>query len=425
MLSQTPAHRAECIRKSRENMNRPAVPEALCHVSMQHRRNQFLEEGDDKNSADRLRMRGVYFDSYNAIWDTDPEVFEVNNTDSLDEIRRDPPVDHFDDRMPDLNRRVIENSSWSSQLRGLVLDVFQRRNPQRAHLIPHYETSCAAYGVLAEAAMGVQTNTPLQRVKLIRGVTRHKGETKTGLRNSVYNLVPVAQQGDYYDHDPYLMIIPIYANLAAVKTWQPGQAYDCMVICGVRAGEEEADVASAYKDCLGTCFDYCTLEEATSATQLLVTFVRATASCLRNEGSLGILDHVTDVAEKTRLRMLLGNRPQGVPIPSMMDDLNFDNRRIAKIHLPAQLEGHVPDPFLLLVKAAVNFSASQDCRLMPCVHRPPLFEDTSKSEASFSTEEEEETAAEEHQDNEADHDRQTVGLPVTMTRYIESSPSEE
>jgi hypothetical protein len=51
---------------------------------------------------------------------------------------------------------------------------------------------------------------------------------------------------------------------------------------------------------------------------------------------------------------------------------------------------HIPDPFLLVIKAMVCFSASQNCKLVPYNFRPSHFDDTSEegeSEGELDSEE--------------------------------------
>jgi hypothetical protein len=122
----------------------------------------------------------------------------------LDAIRREggpgamDPVDHFVDRFPNMRRGIYEANTKTTALPDLRMDIFGRTHPERAHSIPHTPTSCAAYGPLAEAAMGVRVCNSLQRAKLIRGTTRCGGEQRSGLRCSQYNLLPLAQQSSFF-----------------------------------------------------------------------------------------------------------------------------------------------------------------------------------------------------------------------------------
>ena len=365
------------------NPTRPPVPYANCDPIMQQRRDRTPHE--DQTYA-LLRLKGVYFDSYDSIWTINNENFVAGDFTFLDAIRREggpgmmDPVAHFEDRFPAMRRGIYSGDSRTTSVNFQGMDIFGRTYPDRVHLVPHTPTACAAYGPLAEAAMGVRMNTQLQRAKLIRGTKRCGGEKRNGLRYSPYNLLPLSQQGSFFDNLPYIMVIPC-VDLPFVLNWTPGQPYACMVVAGgsTVGGEGDAELIDAYKTLLRETYLYCNEQEATDATDLLAAFVRAAACCIRNEQSLRLFDQVTNAAESSRLRNLFANHPHGIPVPSMTTGVDFHHRRLAKLSFPVQgTNDHIPDPFLLLIKAMVCFSASQNCRLMPYIYRRSYFDDTSE-----------------------------------------------
>jgi hypothetical protein len=183
---------------------------------MQRRRGNTLFPDEDRSSG-TLRSGGLYFDSYDSIWTIEREtIFLAGDLTFLDAIRREggpglmDPVDHFEDRFPVMQKGIYTADTRTTALPNLRMDIFGRTHPERAHSIPHTPTSCAAYGPLAEAAMGVRTNTSLQRAKLIRGTKRCSGEKRSGLRYSPYNILPSTQHRYFFDGLPYtLWLIPV------------------------------------------------------------------------------------------------------------------------------------------------------------------------------------------------------------------------
>jgi hypothetical protein len=412
--------------KNNNNNNQPRapVPDANCHSIMQQRRNNVLESFEDRISGN-LRSAGLYFDSYDSIWTIEREThFREGDLTFLNAIRREggpgamDPVDHFEDRFPKMRRAIYEANTRTTALPDLRLDIFGRTHPERAHSIPHTPGSCAAYGPLAEAAMGVRVRNSLQRAKLIRGTKRCGGERRSGLRYSQYNLLPLAQQGSFFDGLPYVMVIPC-VDLQFALDWVPGLPYDCMVIAGgATVGNlGDAELIDAYRSLLGRTFLYCNEQEAANATNLLATFVRAGACCIKNEQSLGILDYVTNTAESARLRNLFDNHQEGIPVPSMTAGVNYQHRRLAKVCFPNQYIGdHIPDPFLLVIKAMVCFSASQNCKLMPYNFRPSHFDDTSEEGESEGELDSEEVELEESAEEGVGIDH--VGCPPMLSRFM-------
>lgn len=102
----------------------------------------------------------------------------------------------------------------------------------------------------------------------------------------------------------------------------------------------------------------------------------------------------------------------------MRTGINFQQQQIAKLSFPVPgTNDHTPDPFLLVIKAMVCFSASQNCRLMPHVCRPSHFDDTSeesKDGDSVALESEEEVLGIDH-----------VGHPPMLSRFMEARAGAE
>lgn len=109
--------------------------------------------------------------------------------------------------------------------------MVEHTRSERAHLVPRMPTACATCGALAEAAMRVQMKTPLQRAKLMQGTIRCSQEKRSGLWQSPHNLLPLSQQGNFFDNLPCMMVIPC-VDLPFVHNWTPRQPHDCVVIAG-------------------------------------------------------------------------------------------------------------------------------------------------------------------------------------------------
>jgi hypothetical protein len=333
----------------------------------------------DKEIAElRARARGTFFSTYDAIWEV--QNMAVGGLDTFDAIRRTGVPGFYAEIVPtDWESYAVAtpvvSSEGSAVANGTGKDIFGMCSPQRAHLISHVPNCSPAYGYVAEAALGVRLDDPNDRLKLIRGLQQRDGTARlagSGIGNSLHSILPLYSPAGFFDSEPFLLIIPIL-SLVDVQEWKEDTGYNALVVCGKQNDYMAQDARGCYKTYLQNCVNFCGETDIAQATVLLATFVMALASSLKHHKDL--LLHVTNLAEKYRLEQLserLKSVHGHVKIPSSLNDLKLGTTtRIAKVTFKpgvgAFAHFKIPDPFLLTVKAAVNWSAGNDSKLLPLV----------------------------------------------------------
>jgi hypothetical protein len=322
------------------------------------------------------RFDGQYFYHVDELWaKSDPvEVREVSikfyndvaRTDEQGQHLYPETVDHIENDMASSVRSSTINTNQTGDGR---LDMFDNSPAQAAHLISHVDLCHRAYGFLAEAAtgkkkVGERTNTKEDRLKLLNGIKASDGNRMkhTGLKHHMYNKMYLDRQQDYFDGgSPNIIIIPLLP-LCDVLNWNGKDEYDVMAVtCG--------DQYTAW-ECAEHLLVYaqsCGQEEVDRGRNLLETFVKAIASSVVHHDvtesftdpnppnkELKLWLQRTEMLKKGNLRIFL---------PRPIASVNLTDRGVAKGSM--SLRTSLPDPFLVAVKAAVNYSAHCGCKLMP------------------------------------------------------------
>jgi hypothetical protein len=196
----------------------------------------------------------------------------------------------------------------------------------------------------------------------------------SGVKHSKYNKFHLFLQRQLLDStSPALIIIPIL-DLSQVKEWNGSSAYDAMVLpCG-----EEATYAATIA--LRNVRDCCNETDIHTGIEVLCHFIKDIAESLIDLHH-DILEEVEtqtssrDASLERWKRLVYELRGDGasIKIPALKDDLEWENVNIAKGRFDRDISC-LPDPFLLAVKGAINFSSLVGTKLFPAC--PPASDES-------------------------------------------------
>lgn len=203
-------------------------------------------------------------------------------------------------------------------------------------------------------AQALKLNPPaLKGRKILLGV---KGKNSTSLEGQKLNKMYLAGQKSFYDTDsPSILIIPCLP-FQQVMDWATEDTtaipYDVVVLTFSDKGRRAAGTV------LQMTPRQCTLRELEDARVLLEIFVKGVAGCLKTKKVKGSFS--TDELEKNITirrwsglvdEIINGNVRIGVPTNVHVNgEVHIGKARFSK-------GNSLPDPWLLLVKAATNYSA--------------------------------------------------------------------
>ena len=371
------------------------------------------EAAERQNAAERERRAGTYYATYDEFWDISETSIPLGlkATDSLAAIRRErmptmyETVFSEENLQKDLANSEVAGSSENtdpsnSSSSAVKSDMFGNRTYEKSHLIPNAIVGSRAYGFVAEAALGLKNTGKVRRLKLVNGVQEEKAHGKikrvkqSGLKHNKYNKLRLKMQANFFDNAPFVLIIPIL-SLEQVLGWDEttsadaaslrNNSYDVMICAsGDKAKECYKEILRDYSG-EGT---QCTNGEIRTATQLLSTFAKALATSTFNDE---VMESMTDqnkrsIAVATILRRIEEARSAGhakVMLPIVNNavvgtNMNF---RVAKAKVSKMTS--LPDPYLVAVKAAANWFASQEQIMMPASSSYALDGSDSDSDSGY------------------------------------------
>jgi len=199
-----------------------------------------------------------------------------------------------------------------------------------------------------------------------------------------------ANHGPLYDENPCWMVVPIL-DTNEVKKWtgleednETKKGYWVMLI----AGKHSRENGKAYTDeeaympliDVGYTTDYdrvdgelkrekCEPEDIRKATVVLLSAVKAMSETLIGRSDkvspFNLFDEIGVNSKKERLLKVAEDiRQYGVLIPEYARGYDDPNLQVIKVYLDPTLTS-VPDPMLLLVKAAITWSERNNQKLLP------------------------------------------------------------
>ena len=274
----------------------------------------------------------------------------------------------------------VDGSSVRTAVKNAVFptDIIGRRAGPIAHLIPHGRTSVLSYWFVipflfnTPAAHGLGDGTARwtrnQCSRLLNGTlsasniktqlpgngnttTKRKRLDHTGLKHLNLNKISLHGQEYDYDRDPHVIIVPIM-TMKQMKDFDGTEGYEAIVVTGINTGgitDTPKDVNRRNIDIeTGTYIVVneeppASKEELETATNLLQYMLKAILKVKNNHMS----DDIDDEHQYERGQTVL-------PILR-----NANGVHVAKVGFGAPHEANrhpAPDPVLLIVKAAVNWS---------------------------------------------------------------------
>lgn len=368
-------------------------------------REDILATSADKQGNDS----GTGFAFYNQIWNVQQRGIplydkEVDvDVDPLKSIRREKMPRMYSIAFSEKNlSNTLAQSDLSSNRENSETSNGSKSGPQldllghpavlyeRAHLIPDAPVGSKSYGFIAEAVLGIKNTDPSTRLKLVKGVQKEVGGKRqrirqTGLKHNKYNKLRLFLQKQALDNGPYLLIIPILP-LATVLGWDetdPKKDYSYDVMICAPPGQDDETIQN-YKAIYKQLFinvkgsSICTPEEIKIATELLSTFAEAIATSTFNDD---IMEAMTSDNTKTQdVAAIAGRIKQArekktkfasIDLPSvfpgildMKDAAAMAKAGIRVVKARVTKKTSLPDPYLLAVKAAVNWFAGRNTPML-------------------------------------------------------------
>ncbi|KAL3918678.1 MAG: hypothetical protein SGILL_004123 [Bacillariaceae sp.] len=296
----------------------------------------------------------------------------------------------------DLEMKGGARSATTNRLgNDIRMDAFGNPNSESAHLLSHAEICHKAYGFVGEAAVGKsfdaqpttdattqigskrKRNPPqrygddppkVKRLKILKGVKKKNGSS---LKGNKFNKMYLHEQGTYYDKDdPAILLIPLL-DLQDVMDWATDDSH--MIDYDVMAVTFGSNSTTAARSILAAALEECTPEEIELGRQNLEAFTKGLAFSIKTKPvresfsgeELKLSSLATWSSHVTRIKQSTFNEI-GVPMALPAARNTEASFRIAKARM--SLVTSLPDPWLLLLKAAINYSAFRQMKLMPaCV----------------------------------------------------------
>jgi hypothetical protein len=269
---------------------------------------------------------------------------------------------------------------------------------QVAHLVPASPLNASLYFDMVKWIFGKVFGDPnvasTAVQKLIHGAARAKKksdkagrstgkrEHHTGMKHMASNKIRLCSQKDYYDDNPFVLILPIY-DIKKAKEWN-GEGYSAIFMIDAKKGHDIGTVARL------TNFHGITQKTATP-------LELETARGLLEATLKGMAHSLTGMSKRTH-RFLNGKHwsiikelqtkvsltgKVIVPNRRAASDDSSDQVRVAKITFWSHESGQghpAPDPLLLSIKAAINWSSFHDQKLLAAGDPP---EDVDSDDESY------------------------------------------
>jgi hypothetical protein len=239
-----------------------------------------------------------------------------------------------------------------------------------AHLVPASPLHASLFHFVAGWAFGLDSQRVAPEVvqKLIHGCQSGDNSRRldhTGLKHLASNKIRLRGQKEYYDKlVPNVLIVPI-CNLVEAKNWN-GEDYHAIVLIGAKKEVNLMDIAGGIG--MQQIHELATRDEIEKARELLTATLKGMAQALQKFKPNNAWAPFLAEKHQAVLTKLLDNFPaEGtVMVPTAME-VEEQDLKVCKIQFVKQgsREGHpAPDPLLLVVKAAINWSAFHNQRLL-------------------------------------------------------------
>jgi hypothetical protein len=234
------------------------------------------------------------------------------------------------------------------------VNVLGLKGGEIAHLIPSSADRADSWWFVTQWLFGWDSNTPWShRERAIHGChsfSNARQISHTGLKHMACNKIKLQGQGEYFDQNPCILIVPIMTSNEA-SDWNGG-GYDAILIYDTWEGITLSQIVHGVA---------LTLQIDLIATHEEIEKARLLLQCLLQEMGHSRMHTPRDVPPQslTASEILSGNQmtvPRAVSGRHVVRKVKFDNTNDGNSHRP-------PDPLLLAAKAAVNWSVRHHQRL--------------------------------------------------------------
>jgi hypothetical protein len=361
---------------------------------------QALEMPTQEDIAELLRRlqvseslrQGQYYATVDKIWGTKSEMY--NNTAFFTALKREKAPSfmergasmdvYVETKKFALDKKLlaVDDKAYSSIPSQKKIDIWPEdifgNKPDGAdiaHLIPASSNNAAQYFDVVMWALGFPSGTVWDALqKAIHGAKtkgrRGKRKAHIGIKHSVSNKIRLSGQAEFFDEKPCVFIIPIM-DLDEAKLWN-GEGYSALVMCEKFEG---TDASTACRKIEMIDEGRVALEawEIEKSRQLLEAVILGMAYSLGN-CSEGIVSRLDKYSKKDKFRdlrevFLSKTGIEGVIVPEARqmgtpDSPSVESLKVRVVKFSDHTEskgvagfGHpAPDPLLLAVKAAINWS---------------------------------------------------------------------
>jgi hypothetical protein len=260
------------------------------------------------------------------------------------------------------------SDTTNTQQIDAAVDFLFNLEGDKAHLVPHAPVCDLAYTKIAQAATGQLGEAVCywKRRKLVNGMkNRDKRLRDSGIKHSKYNKFHIHMRKQLLDCTPPALIIVPLLTLLEIKNWN-STPFDAMVLpCGARANYAASMVLRHVRDC-------CNENEIRNGIAILCDFVKDIAGSLvdvdpdvlKDLPTMGSGREPSLVRWKSLVNELRGHQQPTIQVPVLKDNLEWERVKVAKGTFDRD-SSCLPDPFLLAVRGAINFSSHVGTKLMP------------------------------------------------------------
>jgi hypothetical protein len=273
--------------------------------------------------------------------------------------------------IPSRLRRLASDDSSSLDVEKekamFPTDILGRpyRGSHMTHLIPVCYARASAYSDVVRCVLGLGDEARNDIQQAIHGTQRRTPRGAhipcTGAKHSPLNLAHIFGQGTFFEEEPCVIIVPIM-TLEQMKAWNL-EGYEAIVLAG---DFETATAADAYTSMRMNQVETLTLAtqgEIEQSCESLKRAVQGLAYSLAYRSTQRRED-LLEPAMRHQLESFRTNlqRAGSVIVPKAASE-DYSNLRVGKVsfqaHSPeagAVLTHPAPDPLLLVIKSAINWS---------------------------------------------------------------------
>ena len=294
---------------------------------------------------------------------------------SLEQGQRIYPTTANDAYLDDLLEATTDKSDRTNTAQVTTcVDFLYNLQSEKAHLLSNAKLCHVAYVQIVQAVTGVFEADYFKRRKLLNGM---KGQSRrmidSGIKHSKFNKMYLKMQDCYFDSTPPSLIILPLLSLDDIKGWDGVTSYSGLVLpCGISGETAASEVLPRVRE---TCSE---LEIRTAVTTLGLFVKDIAESLLDTENDVLEEFNLTAADSKDRsalrwkqlVKHLRQSSSPSISIPELRPDMDFQTIRVAKGTFDYN-DSCLPDPFLLALKGAINFSSHVGTKLMPACPSPP------------------------------------------------------